>query len=90
MPARFPMIERLGNTLAVGGSILSIVGALVNNLWLSHTVAMWIWAISNPLFLAYFVGVDMKWWDGQHISTRALIVTYIIFTVSNILGLFHT
>ena len=83
------MKNTTGNILAIAGSILSLTGALVNNLWLSHTEAMWIWMISNPLFLVYFVGVDMKWWNGQHISTRALIVTYAVFTVSNFWGLLH-
>ena len=83
------MKNQLGNTLAISGSILSIIGALINNLWLSHNAAMWIWSISNPLFLAYFIGVDMKWWNGQHISTRALIITYTIFTTSNVWGLTH-
>ena len=83
------MKERIGNYFAISGSILSITGALINNLWLSHTAAMWIWMVSNPLFLAYFIGVDLKYWNGQHISTRALIITYAIFTVSNFWGLFH-
>lgn len=83
------MTDRLGTILAVSGSVLSITGALVNNLWLSHVNAMLVWAVSNPLFLAYFIGVDMGRWNGQHISTRALIATYAIFTFSNMWGLCH-
>ena len=77
----------LGNTLAVSGTILSVIGALVNNLLLAHTDAMIVWALSNPIFLAYFIGVDKEWWNGQHLSTRALIVTYSVFSVSNFVGL---
>ena len=82
--------NKAGNILAVVGSILSVSGALVNNLWLQHVLAMWIWgAGSNPILLAYFIGVDAGWWNGQHISTRALILTYAVFTVSSIWGLLH-
>lgn len=66
-----------------------MVGALANNLSLAHTTAMEIWMISNPLLLVYFAGMDMKWWNGsQHLSNRALISLYLIFTVSNFYGLF--
>lgn len=83
------MKNTIGNILAVTGAVLSLSGALVNNLMLSHVDAMYIWMISNPIFLAYFIGVDMKWWNGEHISTRALIVTYAVFTASNFWGLLH-
>lgn len=73
--------------LAIIGSILSLVGALVNNLWLDPLLARKIWMFSNPVFLGYFVGADLKWWNGQHISTRALIVTYSVFTVTNFISL---
>jgi hypothetical protein len=74
-------------TLALTGTALSIAGALVNNLELNALMARQIWMASNPLFLAYFIGVDMKWWNGQHVSTRALIVTYAVFTITNIWSL---
>jgi hypothetical protein len=77
----------VGITLGVTGSFISLVGALANNLWLDHNLAMLAWMASNPLLLAYFIGVDMRWWNGQHLSTRALIVLYLIFTVSNAYGL---
>jgi len=82
-------MKNIGTVLALVGSVLSMTGALINNLMLDHVTAMWVWAISNLLFLAYFVGVDKGWWNGKHLSTRALIVTYAVFTVSNAWGLIH-
>ena len=73
----------IGTALALGGTVLSIAGALVNNLELNALLARQIWMISNPIFLAYFIGVDTKLWNGQHMSTRALIVTYSVFTITN-------
>lgn len=76
-------LHLIGTSLAIVGSILSLIGALVNNIWLDSLFARQIWMISNPIFLGYFVGVDMKYWNGQHMSTRALILTYSVFTVTN-------
>ena len=87
MPLPTRTKELIGSCIAVDGSILSLMGALVNNLQLNHLLAMQVWALSNPLFLAYFVGNDKGYWNGQHISKRALIVTYLVFTVSNGIGL---
>jgi hypothetical protein len=83
------MKETLGNLLAVSGAILSLSGALINNIMLDHAGAMWVWMISNPIFLSYFIGADYGWWNGEHISTRALIITYAVFTVSNFWGLMY-
>jgi hypothetical protein len=80
-------VERIGPVLAIAGSALSLLGALVNNLFLLHTLAMEFWMISNPLLLAYFIGLDSHWWNGQHLSTRALICLYFLFTISNFYGL---
>ena len=54
-------MKNIGTVLALVGSVLSLTGALINNLMLDHVTAMWVWAISNLLFLAYFVGVDKGW-----------------------------
>ena len=81
------MQKRIGLILALFGSALSMLGALVNNLLLDHYTAMLLWMLSNPAFAAYFIGVDRRWWNGQHIGTRALILTYAAFTISNLYGL---
>lgn len=77
----------LGNILAISGSILSLFGALINNIFLSHTQAMMIWMVSNPILLVYFVGMDMKLWNGSHhLSNRAIICLYLVFTITNFYG----
>ena len=79
---------RIGATIAIIGTAISIYGTLVNNLWLDPVLAREVWCISNPLFLLYFIGRDRSWWNGNHIGDRAMIVTYAVFTVSNILSFF--
>lgn len=93
--------DLLGSSLAVSGSILSVTGALINNIWLDHTLAMWLWMFSNPILLMWAFGVsefyiDIKlapvytkvaWWDGG-LSIFAVGSMYAIFTISNFYGLF--
>jgi hypothetical protein len=79
--------EQIGPTLAVSGSTLSIIGTLMNNLYLDHITAMYFWMISNPLLLAWAYGYDKEYWNGG-LSGKALVVMYVVFTVSNFYGLF--
>jgi len=91
----------LGSALAVVGSILSVTGALINNIWLDHTLAMWFWMCSNPILLMWAYGIiefnitvegkhiysKYQWWsDG--LTIVAVAAMYAIFTVSNFYGLF--
>lgn len=76
----------IGSTLAIAASVVSVIGVVANNLVLDHTLAMQIWAISNPVFMLWAVGYWRKWWDGG-LSGAALVANYIIFTVTNIAGL---
>jgi|WetSurMetagenome_2_1015567.scaffolds.fasta_scaffold02467_3 hypothetical protein len=77
----------IGSILAGVGSFLSIIGTLVNNLWLDHTLAMWIWMLSNPILFAWAYGNDKDWWDGG-LSIKALGLMYAIFTITNFYGIF--
>ncbi len=79
--------DTIGLLLAISGTIISIVGTLVNNISLDHTMAMWLWMLSNPLLLCWAYGCYKKWWDGA-LSIEALAVMYLCFTVSNFYGLF--
>jgi hypothetical protein len=81
-------LNTIGMILAIAGSSLSLVGALVNNLLLDSHFSMQMWAISNPIFLAYFIGNDKGYWNGQHVSKRALILTYAVFTATTYWGLY--
>lgn len=79
-------LEYLGPVLAITGSILSIVGTLVNNLYLEHRWAMKVWAISNPILSVWALGVLWGYWNGG-MSIAALLVMYLVFTVTNYYGL---
>jgi len=77
----------LGYTIAIAGTALSIIGTLVNNLWLDHTFAMWIWLASNPILFVWAVGNRKGYWDGG-LSIDALGVMYATFSITNLVGLF--
>ena len=82
------MKNKIGSFLAISGSILSIAGTLVNNLWLLHVLAMEIWVISNPLLTIWAIGYWRKWWtDG--IDAFALVMMYIAFFITGAIGLFY-
>lgn len=89
-----------GWILAIMGAGFSTVGALINNLFLMHTEAMWFWMISNPLLLVWAYGTlrfdfiyqnrkmyeKQVWWNGG-LSASALCCMYAIFALSNFYGL---
>jgi hypothetical protein len=79
--------DLIGSTLAVTGSTLSLVGALANNLFLAHALAMQLWMMSNPILAGWAIGQRKGVWNGG-LSMDALIVMYLIFTVTNFYGLF--
>lgn len=80
-------VNSIGIILAVTGSILSVTGALINNLALDHVLAMWFWMFSNPILFGWAYGYIRGYWaDG--ISVEALAIMYVIFTITNFYGLF--
>jgi ABC-type xylose transport system permease subunit len=68
------------------GSILSVIGTLVNNLEHNHILAMRIWAWSNPMLAVWAIGYLAGIWNGG-VSVGALLGMYAIFTVTNWWGL---
>lgn len=78
----------IGSGLAIGGSILSITGALVNNLRHDHRKAMEIWMFSNIMLLLWACGYLAGYWNGA-LSMGAVALMYGAFTVSNAWGLTH-
>lgn len=81
-------LSLIGPTLAILGSIISIIGALYNNLWHDHHGAMEWWMVSNVLLLVWATGLAAGIWNGG-ISGMALVVMYLIFAVSNWWGITH-
>jgi hypothetical protein len=78
--------NHIGYSLAVTGSALSIIGTLVNNLWLDHIFAMWIWLFSNPILYIWSIGViKHRWHNG--LSMAAIATMYLVFFVTNVIGL---
>jgi hypothetical protein len=80
------VIETIGLICAILGSILSIIGALTNNLYHDHRGAMEWWMYSNVLLLIWCAGNLGELWNGG-ISVGAMMLMYLIFTVSNLYGL---
>jgi len=100
-PGEILKYDTIGFALAATGSILSVIGALVNNLWLDHTLAMWFWMFSNPILLVWAYGImdfdisirtkviysKYQWW-GDGITIVWVAAMYAVFAVSNFYGLF--
>jgi hypothetical protein len=76
----------IGSVLAISGSSLNIAGILVNNLFLSHKLAMWFWFGGNPLLLAWALGFLFKKWNGG-LSATAVAVMYCIAWITGAYGL---
>jgi hypothetical protein len=76
----------IGNAIAAIASCVSIVGVFYNNVLLQHTVAMQIWVVSNLLFVAFFYGQYMKWWNGG-LSSLTVCITYFIMLITGLYGL---
>jgi hypothetical protein len=82
-----PQLKLIGSVLAVSGAALTIIGTLVNSIWLDHIAAMGIWLFSNPIMLAWAIGYDREYWDGG-LTGKALITLYLVLTILNAYGLF--
>lgn len=78
--------SNLGLDLAVLGAIISCLGVFANNILLDHILAMQIWMFSNPVLMLWAIGNWRRWWDGG-LSGLALTGMYVIFTVTNLIGL---
>ena len=78
--------QDLGLDLAVVGSAISIIGVLLNNVFLLHTSAMQVWVISNLIFVIYFYGRRKDYWNGG-ISDTIMCGMYCVMLVSGLYGL---
>jgi hypothetical protein len=82
------MLAEIGACLAIGGSIISVAGALINNLKHNHRGAMQLWMFSNVMLLVWSAGYLSGIWNGG-LSVGALMVMYLVFAISNFWGLFY-
>ena len=76
----------IGNWLAIVASAISISGVICNNVFLQHTLAMQIWVLSNFLFIFFFFGQYMKYWNGG-LSSATICISYTIMLVTGLYGL---
>jgi hypothetical protein len=78
--------ENIGLDLAVIGSAISIIGVLLNNIFLMHHEAMMVWVASNTILMVYFYGNWKGLWDGG-LSSEVICLTYAVMLVSGGWGL---
>ena len=75
-----------GSALAISGATLSVLGIVINNVYLLHHTAMLLWLISNPVLLIWAIGVVLKKWNGG-LSMEAIAAMYLIAFVTGAYGL---
>ena len=78
--------RNIGPDLAVVGSGISIIGVVLNNVFLMHREAMMVWCVSNVILMAYFYGHWKDWWDGG-LSSGVIFGMYAVMLVSGGWGL---
>ena len=82
------MIELVGTAFAVLGSIMSVIGALTNNLRHDHHRAMEWWMYSNILLLVWCAGdLGGLWNGGISIGDGLMCLNYAFMLVSGVWGL---
>jgi hypothetical protein len=54
----------IGFPLALVASIIALYGVYLFNQVKDHTGARAVWFWSNSIFVLYFVGRSLLWWDG--------------------------
>jgi hypothetical protein len=54
----------LGLPLALIASLIALYGVYLFNQVKDHIGARAVWFWSNSIFVAYFVGRSLQWWDG--------------------------
>jgi hypothetical protein len=79
-------LETAGAFLAISGSLVSIYGALLNNLFHNHIGAMKVWTFSNVFLMIWSYGNSLHLWNGG-LPSAFMGVMYSIFTVTNWYGL---
>ena len=77
--------RNIGLDLAIIGSAISIIGVLLNNVFLMHREAMLVWIASNIILMVYFYGHWKDWWDGG-ISSEVIFVMYCVMFISGLYG----
>lgn len=73
--------ERVGHILIITGSLLGIIGGVVNAL-LYHDLAIDIWLFSNLFLLIWAIGYIREWWNKK-LSIEYIAIMYAVFTICN-------
>jgi len=77
-----------GTIIAAIGLIISMAGVHAFNYRNQPFTAKLFWMVSNPLFLVYFIGRMLGYWDGV-ISDGIFVINYLVMTLYNIKGLYN-
>lgn len=78
-------IAFVGYMLVLGGTIFGAIGAIVNAMG-AHKPAFLIWAVSNPMLLAWALGAKYEKWD-YGLSYGMLAFMYLVFIIGNLYAL---
>ena len=78
----------IGLILATAASIIALVGVYLFNQKKNYLAANIVWGFgSNPLFVLYFFGRVMHWWNGG-LGDVAMLVYFSLMMGSSWLGWF--
>lgn len=76
----------VGLPIAVIGCLISIYGVYILNQRHDWRGAQRMWMWSNPIFVLYFAGQTIGYWNGG-LSSAAMAILYLVMTVSNLHGM---
>ena len=75
----------VGAALGIAGSVVALIGSLAVNLLHDQLLAREIWLLSNPLLLAWAIGLQRGYWKNG-MGVGAVTVMYISYTVVGFLS----
>jgi len=78
--------KHIGAILIISGTVISVAGAFVNNVYLDHILAMHIWRFSNIIMFGWAIGIYKEWWCGG-LPSLFLCGMYAFYGITNEIGL---
>ena len=75
----------IGAALGIAGSVVALIGSLAVNLLHDQLLAREIWLLSNPLLLAWAIGLRRGYWKNG-LGVGAVTIMYISYTVVGFLS----
>ncbi len=75
----------IGAALGIAGSVVALIGSLAVNLLHDQLLAREIWLLSNPLLLAWAVGLQCGYWKNK-IGIEAVTAMYLTYAITGVLS----